>query len=243
MTSHHTAENSRRRWPWALLLALLIFPALTLGDTVYLKDGSSLNGRVKGYAGDTLRFDAAFGVVKIPRDRISAIVFGDSAALPPGVAAGAAVPAAAEADSGDIVVTFKERGLSSKIKVTKKQDVEGHLDANTILQVLLVDGDTAWVYADTTTDKVIYQGPDRVYKNSIELRDIRVRVSAGVHAVSLVVFDRGEVDYAERFEDGPLHMEFAIGDLRVDPGSERRVNLGISKGKLKLGRPRFVRLD
>jgi hypothetical protein len=111
------------------------------------------------------------------------------------------------------------------------------------MQVLLVDGDTAWVYADTTTDKVIYQGPDRTYKNSIELRDIRVRVSAEVHAVALIVFNRGEVEYADRFDDKPLRLEYAIGDLRVDPGSERRVTMGISRGKLRMGQPRFVKLD
>ena len=251
MKVKHTQKAHPRRWPWALLAALLLIPALTVGDTVFLNDGSSLKGEVESFANDTLVFNATFGSVRIPRARIDYIVFGDSIIVPStglggaaAVGAGAAVVAAnAEPDSGDIVVTFKDRMLSSKIKVSKKKDEEGHLRANTILQVLLVNGDTAWVYADTTMDKTIYKGPDRIYKNSIELQDIRVRVPAGVHAVSLIVFNLGEEEYAKRFDGKPLHLEYAIGDLRVDPSSERRVNMGISKGKLSMGKPRFQKLE
>jgi len=251
MKANHEKKVHPRRWPWTFLALLLLVPALTLGDTVFLTDGSSLKGKVKTFANDTLVFNSTFGDVRIPRERIASIVFGDSVTAPPSglggaaaVGAGAAaVAASSEPDSGEIVVTFKDRNLSSKIKVTKKKDLEGHLRANTILQVLLVNGDTAWVYADTTMDKTIYKGPDRIYKNTIELQDIRVLVEAGVHAVSLVVFSQGEQEYADRFDSKPLHLEYAIGDLRVDANSERRVNMGISKGKLSMGKPRFQKLE
>jgi hypothetical protein len=249
MNTTPTRKKRPRRWPWAILAALLLIPALTVGDTVYLTDGSSLKGRVRAYANDTLVFNSTFGDVKIPRGHITAIVIGDSTWKPPagagvgGGAAAAALVAGAAADSGDIVVTFNDSKLSSKIKVRKKKDLEGHLRANTILQVLLVNGDTAWVYADTTMDKTIYQGPDRSYKNTIQLQDAMVRVPVGVHSVSILVYNLGEETYAERFDGKPLHMEYAIGDLRVDKDSERRVNMAISKGKLSMGKPRFVKLD
>ena len=241
MKANHTEKKHPRRWPWAILATLLIIPALTMGDTVYLTDGSSLNGKVRSFANDTLVFNSAFGDVKIPRENIASIVFGDSAMAPPsGVAA---LAAGAEPDSGDIVVTFRDRKLSSKIKVTKKKDEEGHFRANAILQMLLVNGDTAWVYADTTMDKTIYKGPDRIYKNDIELKDIYLRVPAGVHALALVVYNRGEVEYQDSFDSKPLHMEYTIGDVRVDADSERRVHIGIARGKLKMGKPRFQKLE
>jgi len=248
MKPNHTQKVRPRRWPWAILATLLLIPALTMGDTVYLKDGSSLKGKVRSFANDTLLFSSTFGDVKIPRERIASIVYGDSAVAPPGAGAATAVGAGAlvagaQPDSGNIVVTFKDRKLSSKIKVTKGKDEEGHFRANAILQVLLVNGDTAWVYADTSMDKTIYKGPDRLYRNNIVLEDIYLRVPTGVHALALVVYNRGEVEYQDRFDDKPLHMEYTIGDVRVDANSERRVHMGISKGKLNMGKPRFQKLE
>jgi len=250
MKPNHTQKVRTRRWPWAILATLLLIPALTMGDTVYLTDGSSLKGKVLSFANDTLLFNSTFGDVKIPRESIASIAFGDSASAPPGAGVGAAAAvgagalvAGAEPDSGNDVVTFKDRKLSSKIKVTKGKDQEGHFHANAILQVLLVNGDTAWVYTDTTMDKTIYKGPDRHYKNDVMLEDIYVRVPTGVHALALVVYNRGELEYQDRFDGKPLHMEYTIGDVRVDANSERRVTMGISRGKLSMGKPRFQKLE
>ena len=108
MKANHTRKTRARRWPWAILAALLLVPALTAGDTVYLTDGSSLKGKVRSFANDTLVFNATFGDVRIPRERIFSIVFGDSASVPPsagGAAAlgvgAAALVAGAEPDSAE----------------------------------------------------------------------------------------------------------------------------------------------
>ena len=233
----------RRPLVWLGILAGLVMPALTAGDTLHLRDGSILRGQVIGFSADTLRFRTSFGSeIRVERDRIAWIDFTDSV-VTPGTAPGVAAAGAVQSGEGSIAVTFKDKKVSSKIVVTKNKDEAAHLRANWIMQLLIVDGDTAFSYVDSTMDKTIYEGPDRKYKNVIEIKDIYVELSVGLHQLTLVVRNVGLEDYSDRFDGGPVNMEFVIGDVKVVADRENRVHIGMSRGKLRTKKPKFYRVE
>ncbi|MCH7548707.1 MAG: hypothetical protein IH969_04065 [Candidatus Krumholzibacteriota bacterium] len=243
-----TTRTLRRRRLCLIAIAGLLLPSAVAGDTLRLTDGTVLHGQVRGYAADSLSFRTSFGSdIRVARDRIVSIEFTDSTGAPQGP--GLAVPVAGVAADaggggvGSIAVTFKEKTISSKIIVTRGNDEVAHLRANWILELLIVDGDTAFAYVDSIMEKTIYKGPDRVYKNMIELKDMYVELPAGPHHVTLVVRNAGLEDYANAFDGAPINMEFVIGDVQVYANRESRVHVGMDRGKLRTKKPRFYRVE
>ena len=231
---------------WMMALAVVSVPAVTAGDTVKTTDGSVLKGRVIRLDRDTLSVESTFGgVLRIPRSRIVWISFGDSVTTPESGSSQIATvdPTVSTGGDGELGVTFKNRVISSKIVVTKRKDLAGHLHANGIQQFLLVDGDTAFSYVDTVMDKTIYKGPDRVYKNTIELKDMFVNLSPGDHQIFVIVRSVGYDQYEDRFENGPLNVEFLLGDVQVHSARTTLVNIGISTGTLRMGKPRLYKVE
>jgi len=219
----------------------LLAPARGRGDTVRLRDGSSLRGRVAGMAADTLRFRLSFGAeVRIPRDRIAWIDFTDSLASAAPATAGTPVGATVSGatDSGTVSVSFKDRALSSKIIITKKQDWDGHVRANWIVQTLVVDGQRVDSVVDSVIDKTIYKGPDRILRNDIELVDLLARVPAGPHQCSVIVRNYGAEEYRDRFDGDPLDLEFNV-DVDVMGGRETELYLGVDRGRFRNKKPRL----
>lgn len=229
------------------MLAAIALPALTLGDTIKLKDGSSLRGKVVTVTADSLTIETNFGTrIRIPRSEIITIVLDDSLAAK--MVTPAAPPAAtpvvpAPGDSGRVAVTFRDRKLSSKISIYKKKDWDGHLRANWIVQELVVDGSVVNTYIDSTMDKTIYKGQTREIKNDVQLPDIDVAVPTGMHQVVLVVRNHGAIDYADKFNDEPLNMEIHFDNLIVPANETMRLHVGISRGKLRMSKPKFYHIQ
>jgi len=233
-----------------LLAVISTIAALTTvpssGDTLHLRDGSRLNGKVVSIVNDTLSFKAFGNVVRIPRASILLIDFTDSLQAAPNRMPGApALQASAGVDTGmgTFAVDFKDRNLSSKIKVYKMKDYDGHVAANTIVQSLSVDGDIMFLVADSTTDKVVYKGRDRELKNDVKLEDVEIQVPAGVYDFEIRVRNVGAMDYYDAFVGDPVDLVIAIDNVRILPDRTKRIQLGLKRGKLGMGKMSLYRVD
>lgn len=213
------------------VVTALMIPAVAPGETVKLKDESTVRGRLVEVRGDTLVFRSSFGLLRLHRDQVISIVFDDSAAA---AAIVTAVPAKPATGKSRIEVVFKDRDLSSKIEIELKKNWDEHLRANHIVTELFVDGRVAYSAADTTTDKRIYHGHTTVMKNDVELADFGVDVPSGMHHARLVVRSAGVATHREFFDPEPLDKVLALDNLELAPGEIYRVHVEISKGKLRI---------
>lgn len=230
------------RWfALAAFVAVALAPAPAAAEVVRLKDASTLKGRLVQVAGDTLTFRTGFGTVRIARSQIVSIVFDDSAA------AAAVVPPGAQnapvSGRGRIEVAFRDRELSSKIAIDKKKQWDEHVASNHIVVEMWVDGKLLHTAADTTMDKRIYQGHITVLKNEIRLEDFGVDVPAGFCHAQLVVRNADTETFADDFDPDPLNLVLAFDNLDIRPNEVLRLDVGIEKGKLKMGRARLVRIQ
>ena len=227
------------------VVAAMVIPAVAPGEVVKLKDASTVRGRLVQVVGDTLVFKSTFGTLRFHRDQVVSIVFDDSSvatavvAPPLGVSAAATTPKG----KGRIEVVFKDRDLSSKIAIDLKKDWDAHVASNHIVVELLLDGHVVYTVADTTMDKQINQGHTTVMKNSILLTDFGVDVPSGMHHAKLVIRNADGTTFRKDFDPEPLEMVVAFDNLEIRPGEIYRMDVGISKGKLKMGQPRLVRLQ
>jgi hypothetical protein len=231
------------RWIlFALLAGAALVPAAAPGETVRLRDSSSLRGRLVSVDGDTLTFRLSAGpTVRLHRGQILSIVFDDSAAAIPVPAPAAGV--APSGAPGTIELAFKDREVSSKISIEKKRDWEGHEQANQIVVQFLVDGVVAYADTDTTTDKRIYHGHVTQLKNDIKLADFKVTAPSGIRHAQLIVRSRGADEYRDAFDGEPLNMVLAFDNLDVRAGQVTRLDVGITRGKLRMGKARFFRVE
>ena len=76
-----------------LMSTLVLLPALTQSEVLYLKDGSSIQGKLKRLVNDTLYFETSFGSsIRVPREQVVRIDFADSPTIQPPGAGAAAIP-------------------------------------------------------------------------------------------------------------------------------------------------------
>lgn len=230
----------RRGALWTAAALLVCLPAVGMGDVVRLKDGSTINGKVVSLVGDTLTIRTSFGAtLRVPRASVSVVSFGDTlAALPP---AAQAPERKAEGGMGTIGVTFVDDNLSSKIGIYRNRDKEALMRANWIKVSLIVDEVEVYASIDSTMDKTIYQGPTRLYKNTIEFEDFDVDVPAGFHHAALLVRNVGLDDYKDAFDGDPLDMRLNLDNIQVSADKTLRVRVGIKRGKLRMGKPQLER--
>jgi len=214
-------------------------PDAAPAEIVRLRDASSLNGRLVSVQGDSLTFRLGVGpTVRLHRAQVLAIVFYDTAAP-----AAAGVVEAVATGSGTIEVAFKDRELSSKIAIELKKDWDGHVHANHIVVEFLVDGVVSFTAVDSTMDKRIYHGHETQMKNDIKLPDFTVAVPAGMRQCKLIVRNRGVDEYRAAFDPEPLNMVLAFNNLAVRPGEITRLDVGLARGKLRMGKPRLYRIE
>jgi len=228
----------------AILTTVLLIPMLAPGEVVRLKDDTTVHGRLEQVTGDTLVFRSAIGTMRFHRDQVVSIVFDDSAqarVMPSSPVTGV-VPTTPQG-TGRIEVVFKDRDLSSKIAIELKRQWDERVRSNHIVLELLVDGHPAYTFVDSTMDKQINSGHTTIMKNSIELPDFGVDVPAGMHQAKIVVRNADGITFRKDFDPAPLDLVVAFDNLEIRPGEIYRMDVGISKGKLKMGQPRLVRLQ
>jgi hypothetical protein len=221
-------------------LSLVSLPVSGRCDIVKLRDGSTLKGRVVSIVDDTLSVETGFGaLLRVPRAAVILVSFTDS--LPEKPTAPASVEPAPGSGTGRVAVTFVDDKVSSKIGVVRGRDRAARLRANSIELRLSADGRVVHTWVDSTMDKTIYNGPERVYKNTAELEDFEVELPAGLHHLELVVRNTGYEEYADAFDGDPLQMTLPLDNIQVVADRSVRIKVGISRGLLRMGEPHFHR--
>jgi hypothetical protein len=232
--------NNRGRVFGLIALVLAILPAVLQGEILVLKDGSELKGRIVSIQGDTLVFEPSFGgTISIHRDKIARIIYDESGER-------AVVPAEKKVSgSGVLKLVFDQNKLTSKVAVTQK--LKSHKDevirANWIEQLVIVGTDTVFSRVDTTMDKTVYKGHERLYKNNVKLEDVQVPVKAGIHRCVLVVRNTGAQSHADVFDEGPLELTLSFDTVNIAPDQTTTLKVGIKKGFLRMGAPKLVAVE
>jgi hypothetical protein len=216
---------------------------LIRSEILHLKDGSVIKGSVVRFTGDTLTFEPSFGGrMKVSKTQIVKIVFSDSID-----AADASVdiprhrPAssAGAGGKGFLAVAFKDKEVSSKVEVHRARDEKQIMEANWVVQLLIIEGDTVFAHIDSTVDKTVNKGHDRHYKNNFEMKEMKVALDAGLHNCILIVHNRGLGVRDDAFKSGPLDLTLNIDNVQIYPDRTTRVKVGVKKGRFRLGKPNF----
>ena len=220
-------------------LALVAIPVLTQSEVVYLKDGSSLKGTVRRFQNDTLYFKTSFGsVIRVPREKIARIDFGDSIVVPQQSMKAQPVPE--PAGPGYLAIEFDNVEVSSTILMHRNRDREGHERENTIETVLLVDNQLVYSAIDTTTDKVIKDGTDTKLRNKAKPESFTVEIASGTWDVALIIGNTRVDQYRDRFDSKPIDYDVKIDNVLIKPGATKRFRIGMRKKKLGLAGKELV---
>jgi len=211
-----------------VLLLVIIVPTLIYGEILHLKDGSAIKGKIISWEGDTLRFKPSYGgEIKVHKDDVVRIEFDESAPAP--------VPLPGEqvsAEPGSLFVRFNNMKLTSKISVHRNQDREGHEIENAIEQSLTVSGKKVFSIVDTTTNKVIYEGPETILKNDYEPVEMHIGMPPGIYQVRILIGNTYVDKYEEAFTDKPLHKDVFVDAVVITPGGVTVVQVGKRRKKL-----------
>jgi hypothetical protein len=212
-----------------------MFPLLSRSEVLVLKDGSSLNGRLVALRGDTLVFKTSFGaVVKVPKERILRLEFASGAKSEKPPTADQTPATLSSSAPGTLRVDCSKISLSSRITVHRREDLTGHMRANSIEQMLLVSGTRAYSYIDSITDKRVREGPDEMLKNTLLLKDISVGLAPGSYNCRLVIRNRSGPAYADRFVGEPLSQSVMLDNILIEPGKITSIQIGKKRKKLGL---------
>ena len=232
---------SRKLIVWACALVLLAAPSILLSEILYLKDGSRVPGRVVSFDGDTLVYAPSYGGrISVHRDAVAKIVFDESEDT--GTMAAAKTQ---PTGPGVLTVSFKDDKLTSKIAVTKKtkKNTPELLKANWIEQLLIVGRDTVYSRVDTTMDKTIYEGHEKLYKNTIRLEDMKATIESGVYQCVVVIRNLGAGTYKDAFDQGPLDLRLEFQTVGIHPDQTTGLRVGIKKGMLRMGEPKLYQVE
>ncbi|UCG53115.1 MAG: hypothetical protein JSW58_06065 [Candidatus Latescibacterota bacterium] len=218
---------------FVLAILAVVVPALLQGETLYLKDGSALRGKLIRFDNDTLHFETTFGsTVLIPKIKVSRIDFLDAGTGP---APSQPVVGFQSAEPGTLEVIFEEFKLASRISVHRGKDREAHERENAIEQGLWVEDEKVYSWIDSTTDKVIRGGPETILRNDIEPLDFRVGLPPGLHHCKLAFGNVLVSEYVNRFEPRPLEKNLLVDNVQIESGKRTRIRVGLKRGKLKMG--------
>lgn len=236
---------TKNRLVMAALVCAFLLPALAAGEVVRLRDGSAMRGRLIAIEGDSLTFRLSVGPrMKIHRSQVLSIAFDDSlgSASLTGTAPGAAALPATRG-VGTITVSFKDKNISSKISIDKKKQWDEHVRSNHIVVQLVVNGNAVYTVVDSTMDKTIYKGHTTQIKNDALLTDFKVEVPAGIHQCEVVIRNFDEVTFRDDFDPEPLHAALVLDEFEVRAGGGARIEVGLDKGTLKLGKTKLYRVE
>lgn len=220
-----------------LVLLLILSPCLLQAEVLFLKDGSSLVGKVLRVEGDTLYFQPSFGgaVLKFSRSNIERVQFDESEKGRSLDQYG--MPAASTADPGSLIVRFDGMSLSNKIIVHRKRNYKEHERANAIRSSLVVDGLEVASVIDSTMEKVYREGPDTYLKNTFTVPDFHVALAAGPHSCLILIKNVGIASFKNAFEFAPLDLSLNVDNVVVYSGRITTIEIGKKRGALKLGMP------
>jgi hypothetical protein len=211
---------------------LLLLAGSTLGDVIYLKDGSAIKGTLVKVQNDTLYFKTSFGtIIHIAREKVQRIGMSDSV-----VAASPAPAVTPPVDNrpGTLLVDFQGFTMSSRISVHRDKNRSAHERANVIEQALFVNGKQMSSHRDSTTDKVVKKGIEVELDNKMKPVPIKVAVAPGAVACEVMFANTWAGDYEDRFVKGPIEKSLIVDALVINPGQTTHLRVGLKKKKLGL---------
>ena len=216
------------------ILAILVIPILALGEVIYLKDGTSIKGKIVEVESDTLVVDTDYGRVRIPKDKILRIDYSDEAKPPPAAARDTLRYQSTEA--GTLSVSFDSFRFTSRIVVERNDPNRAEYElANTIEQRLIVDGVVRHTYRDTVTDKLVYRGREIVLKNDMKPEAFKVALAPGSYTCRVHILTARGTDEKYEYQDDPVDETLALGVVDIAPGRISDYRIGSRKKKWGLG--------
>ncbi len=226
-----------------LLCASLVVPGLLKSESLRLKDGSVLNGRLVKVEQDTLYFETSFGAtVAVHRGKVSRIEFDESAVRssnePP-----AFLSIHTSERPGSLSVSFEKFTLTSRVVVPRGGDRESYERENAIELALEVDGQNTYSFVDSTTDKTVRNGPETVLRNDIEPHDFGVAVSPGLYRCVVGFRNSRASAYVERFDPRPLDQKLVFDTVRIEPGKTTYIRVGLKRKAWLVGKTELFKID
>ncbi|UCH85505.1 MAG: hypothetical protein JSW50_07400 [Candidatus Latescibacterota bacterium] len=212
-----------------VMLAIAV-PALLMGETLYLTDGSTLRGKLKKYENDTLYFETAFGAnVTIPKHKVVRIDFDETGAVSPPLSPGTEtlVP-------GTLQVAFENVKFTTRINVKRDRNREAVERENSIEQRLLVGNKLVFSYIDSVTDKVIRNGPETTLNNDFVAQNFAIVLDADLHHLTLEFGNTLADQYVSQFDDKPLERTLLIDNVTIEPGKTSRIRVGMKRKRFGL---------
>jgi len=226
-----------------LFCALMLVPGSLASESVYLKDGSVLKGRLARAEQDTLFFETSFGsFLAIHRGQISRIEFDEGLAGLSGEPPAVGVPHPSELP-GSLSVSFEKFTFTSRLVVPRSGDPPAYERENAIEQSLMVEGRNVYSYVDSVTDKTVTDGPETVLRNDIEPRDFEVALPAGLYRCVIGFRNSRASAFVERFDPDPLDKKLILDTVRIDPGRTTHVRIGSKRKSWIVGSRELFRID
>ena len=231
-----------RRIVFFVLVGIVFGAGLLKSEIVYLKDGSVVKGTLKKMTADTLYFETAFGsLIKIPKDKVFKVDFVEGAGVPTTVPPAVAGLGTASAEPGSLMVVFDRIKLTSRITVKRDRDREGHERENAIEVALMIDGKKVYSFIDSTTDKLVANGPEKTLRNDIEPQGFTVGLPPGLCQGSLHIGNTRAGEYADRFDPEPLNRVLILNNLDIKSRETLVVRVGMKKKMLGLKKTELIR--
>jgi hypothetical protein len=219
----------------------LLGAGLLESETLYLKDGSTLNGRFVRMAQDTVYFETSFGaLMRVHKGQVSRIDFveGMAPAVP---SAGTSIHVSAE--PGTLEVSFEKFELTSRISVERDRDRKGHEKENAIEEALLLGGTKVYSLVDSTTDKIVREGPETILRNDMKPRDFKVALGPGLHSGLLVIGNSRISVYTERFDPAPLDKKLILENVDIKTGETTQIRVGLKRRSWRGGKSELFRVN
>ena len=223
-----------------LLCAGFSIPVLLRSETLHLKDGSAVKGRLVKTEGDTVYFDTTFGAsIRVHKDKVAKIDFGEGAASPQGEfdasMSSTEVP-------GTLLVSFEKFELTSRIIMDRGGKKDEYERENAVEQSLLVNQKKVYALVDSTTDKIVRNGPETMLRNDVKPVEFKVALAPGIHQCSIVFGNPKASEYVERFDPGPLDKKLVLDGIRVNSKETTALRVGLKRKGWRVGKSELVRI-
>lgn len=227
-----------------LLACSCVFGAGVLeSETLYLKDGSALNGRFVKMAEDTVYFETSFGsMMRVHRAQVTRIDFLDEKGAPPVSPPGSA-PVHVSEEPGTLMVSFEKFELTSRISVERNRERAAHERENAIEEALVLGDAKVYSLIDSTTDKVVREGPDTILRNDMKPHDFKVAVAPGLYPGSLVLGNTRASDYVERFDPAPLDKKLVLDNIDIKAGKTTHIRVGLKHKSWRIGKTELFKAN
>ncbi len=223
------------------LCAALFSPVLLRSDTLRLKDGSEVMGMLIKVENDTVSFQTNFGsVLRVHKGKVLRIDFAADGEVQP-------VPSETSIHSseapGTLLVAFAEFEVTSRIVVERNADRTAFERGNSIKQSLKVNGAAVLTSVDSTTDKVVRNGPETTLRNDAKPVDFKVALDPGFYQCSIVFGNVGAAKYMDSFDPRPLDETLELDSVRVNSKQTTVIRIGMKRKVWKIGSQNLVRLE